>query len=222
MSTETPLRIQPPLSWWEGRTALRLACGRCRFPGPAPRRAAHQGSALRSSPGRGLADSLGSCQRMVDQAAMSDRRHASPKRDAGVGGGDATYYVEKFESRWRVTYEDAPIGVLDDARDASRFACDVARMQAQIGRVTWVIVVAEVEEVHRFETRADPIKPLRKIFKQYLPESRNRRYNGSRMKSQFHRHKLVAVALANTKAHGKARGRGLRKKFPRNPLSVTL
>jgi hypothetical protein len=160
----TPLRIQPPLSWWEGRTALRLACGRCRFPGPAPRRAAHQGSALRSSPGRGLADSLGSCQRMVDQAAMSDRRHASPKRDAGVGGGDATYYVEKFESRWRVTYEDAPIGVLDDARDASRFACDVARMQAQIGRVTWVIVVAEVEEVHRFETRADPIKPLERFL----------------------------------------------------------
>ena len=90
---------------------------------------------------------------------MSDRRHASPKRDAGVGGGDATYYVEKFESRWRVTYDDAPIGILKDARDASRFACDLARMQAQIGRVTWAIVLAEVEEVHRFDTRAGSIKP---------------------------------------------------------------
>ena len=52
-----------------------------------------------------------------------------------------------------MTYDDAPIGLLEDAGDAARFACDVARMQAQIGRVTWVIVLAEVEEVHRFETR---------------------------------------------------------------------
>jgi hypothetical protein len=57
-----------------------------------------------------------------------------------------------------VTYNDAPIGIFKNAGDASRFACDVARMQAQIGRVTWVIVVAEVEEVHRFETRLALIK----------------------------------------------------------------
>jgi hypothetical protein len=97
---------------------------------------------------------------MADQAAMSDRRHARPKRDASVSGDDPIYYVEKYESRWRVTYEDAPIGVLDEARDASRFACNIARMQAQLGHVTWVVVLAEVEEVHRFEMRADPIKPL--------------------------------------------------------------
>jgi hypothetical protein len=113
---------------------------------------------------------------MVDQAAMSDRRHASAKPDAGVSGDDATYYVEKYESRWRVTYEGAPIGVLDNARDASVFACDIARMQAQIGRVTWVIVVAEVEEVHRFETRADPINPpgrfLNNVFRKVEVASR--------------------------------------------------
>jgi hypothetical protein len=77
-----------------------------------------------------------------------------PRHDASVSGDDVTYYVEKYESRWRVTYEDAPIGVLDDARDASHFACGIARMQAQIGRVTWVVVLAEVEEVHRFEMGA--------------------------------------------------------------------
>jgi len=58
-----------------------------------------------------------------------------------------------------VTYNDAPIGIFKDARDASRFVCDLARIQAQIGRVTWVIVFAEVEEVHRFETRAGSIEP---------------------------------------------------------------
>ena len=89
---------------------------------------------------------------------MSDPRPARRKRVAGISGDDATYYVEEHESGWRVTYDDAPIGILKDAGDASRFACDLARMQAQIGRVTWVIVLAEVEEVHRFETRAGSIK----------------------------------------------------------------
>ena len=46
---------------------------------------------------------------MADQAAMSERRQARPKRDASVSGDDPTYYVEKYESRWRVTYEGAPI-----------------------------------------------------------------------------------------------------------------
>jgi hypothetical protein len=96
---------------------------------------------------------------MADQAAMSDRRRARPNRVAGISGDDATYYVEEHESGWRVTYDDAPIGILKNAGDASRFACDIARIQAQIGRVTWVIVLAEVEEVHRFETRAGSIKP---------------------------------------------------------------
>jgi hypothetical protein len=85
---------------------------------------------------------------------MSDPRPARPNRVAGISGDDATYYVEEHESGWRVTYDDAPIGILKDAGDASRFACDLARM-----RVTWVIVLAEVEEVHRFETRAGSIKP---------------------------------------------------------------
>jgi hypothetical protein len=96
---------------------------------------------------------------MADQAVMSDPRRASLKRDASISGDDATYYVEEHESGWRVTYDDAPIGILKDAGDATRFACDIARMQAQVGRVTWVIVLAEVEEVHRFETRAGSIKP---------------------------------------------------------------
>jgi hypothetical protein len=91
---------------------------------------------------------------MADQAAMSDLRRARPKLDASVSRDDATYYVEEHESGWRVTYNDAPIGILKDAEDATRFACDIARMQAQVGRVTWVIVLAQVEEVQRFETRA--------------------------------------------------------------------
>jgi hypothetical protein len=90
---------------------------------------------------------------MAAQAVMSDRRRPRPKRDASVTGDDATYYVEEHESGWRVTYDDAPSGLHKDAEDATRFACDIARMQAQIGRVTWVIVLADVEEVHRFETR---------------------------------------------------------------------
>jgi hypothetical protein len=96
---------------------------------------------------------------MAAQAGMSDPRPARAKRVANVSGDDATYYVEEHKSGWRVTYDDAPIGILKDAGDATRFACDIARMQAQIGRVTWVIVLAEVEEVHRFETRAGSIKP---------------------------------------------------------------
>jgi hypothetical protein len=93
---------------------------------------------------------------MAAQATMSDPRRANPKRVAGVNGDEATYYVEEHESGWRVTYDDAPIGILKASGDATRFACDIARMQAQMGRVTWVIVLAEVEEVHRFETRAHP------------------------------------------------------------------
>jgi hypothetical protein len=89
---------------------------------------------------------------------MSDPRRANPKRVASANGDEATYYVEEHETGWRVTC-DAPIGLLKDAGDATRFACDIARMQAQIGRVTWVIVLAEVEEVHRFETGAHPNRP---------------------------------------------------------------
>jgi hypothetical protein len=96
---------------------------------------------------------------MADQAAMSDLGGARPKLDGSVSGDDATYYVEEHESGWRVTYNDAPIGNLKDAEDATRFACDIAKMQAQLGRVTWVIVLAQVEEVHRYETRASSNKP---------------------------------------------------------------
>ena len=152
----TPHQIQPP---YMEHNALRLARGRCRFPVPSPCRAAYQRSELRSSAGGGLANSLGPCQRMADRAGMSDPRPARPKPVASVSGDDATYYVEEHESGWRVTCDDAPIGILKDAGDASRFACDIARMQAQIGRVTWVVVLAEVEEVHRFEPRAGSIKP---------------------------------------------------------------
>ena len=97
---------------------------------------------------------------MADRAGMSDPRPATAKRVASVSGDDATYYVEEHESGWRVTYDDAPIGILKDAGDATRFGCDIARMQAQIGRVTWVIVLAELDEIHRFETRAGSIQPL--------------------------------------------------------------
>ena len=154
----TPSQIQPRLFWYGEHTALRVARGRCRFPVPSPCRAVHQRSELRSSVSGGLANSLGPCQRMADRAGMSDPRPARPKRVASISGDDATYYVEEHGSGWRVTYDDAPIGLLEDAGDATRFACDVARMQAQMGRVTWVIVLAEVEEVHRFETRAGSIQ----------------------------------------------------------------
>jgi hypothetical protein len=96
---------------------------------------------------------------MADRASMSDLGGARPKLEGSVSGDDATYYVEEHESGWRVTYNDAPIGILKDAEDATRFACDIAKMQAQVGRVTWVIVLAQVEEVHRFETRASSNKP---------------------------------------------------------------
>jgi hypothetical protein len=96
---------------------------------------------------------------MADRAGIAIQGPQGPKRVASISGDDATYYVEEYESGWRVTYDDAPIGILKDAEDATRFACDIARMQAQIGRVTWVIVLAEVEEVHRFATRAGSIKP---------------------------------------------------------------
>ena len=116
-----------------------------------------------------MANSLGICQRMAARAAMSDPEHVGSQGSASVSGDDATYYVEEHEGGWRVTYNHAPIGIFKNAGDASRFACDVARMQAQIGRVTWVIVLAEVEEVHRFETRAGSIRnswerrPLKKM-----------------------------------------------------------
>jgi hypothetical protein len=88
---------------------------------------------------------------------ISGPQPARPKRVASISGDDAVV-EEEHESGWRVTYDDAPIGILQDAEQASRFACDIARMQAQTGRVTWVIVLAELEEVHRFETRAGAIK----------------------------------------------------------------
>jgi hypothetical protein len=59
---------------------------------------------------------------MADQASMSDLGGARPKLDGSVSGDDATYYVEEHESGWRVTYNDAPIGILKDAGEASRFA----------------------------------------------------------------------------------------------------
>jgi len=43
---------------------------------------------------------------------MSDLGGARPKLDGSVSGDDATYYVEEHESGWRVTYNDAPIGIL--------------------------------------------------------------------------------------------------------------
>ena len=116
-----------------------------------------------------MANSLGICQRMAARAAMSDPGRRRSRGSASVSGDDATYYVAEHEGGWRVTYNHAPIGIFKNAGDASRFACDVARMQAQIGRVTWVIVLAEVEEVHRFETRAGSIRnswerrPLKKM-----------------------------------------------------------
>jgi hypothetical protein len=82
-----------------------------------------------------------------------------------------------------VTYDDAPIGLLKDAGDATRFACDIARMQAQIGRVTWVIVLAEVEEFTASRRGLIPTDRERppsgeravfQIFRQKLSESRNR------------------------------------------------
>jgi hypothetical protein len=150
----TPYQIQPRLFWYIEPTALCLARCRCRFRVTSPCRAVHQRSELRSRASGGLANSLGPCRRMADRAGMSDPRPARHKRVASANGDEATYYVEEHETGWRVTYDDAPIGILKDAGDATRFACDIARMQAQIGRVTWVIVLAEVEEVHRFETQA--------------------------------------------------------------------
>jgi hypothetical protein len=132
---------------------------------------------------------------MADPAAMSDPRRAIPKGDASEGAAydasegaaydaseDAAYYVEEHESGWRVTYNDAPIGIFKDAGDASRFACDLARIQAQIGRVTWVIVLAEVEEVHRFETRAGSIKPP---IEAGCPLGEDRGVKGSRWKGHI-------------------------------------
>jgi hypothetical protein len=64
-----------------------------------------------------------------------------------------SYVVAKRLERWRVTYEDAPIGAFDDPADATRFACDVARIQAQAGVSTVVEVQAAVLEMHCFVLR---------------------------------------------------------------------
>lgn len=78
---------------------------------------------------------------------------SQPTRDAPAEN-DAKYYVELNGDRWCVTLGDAQIGAFNELHEASRFACDVARMQAQIGKVTWVFVFGELEEWHRFEGRS--------------------------------------------------------------------
>jgi hypothetical protein len=60
------------------------------------------------------------------------------------------YIVAPRLGRWRVTYEAASIGTFDDAADATRFACDVARMEAQAGATTVVVVHAPIQEMHCF------------------------------------------------------------------------
>jgi hypothetical protein len=151
---------------------------------------------------------------MADQAAMSDQRPARPRRDASVSGDDPTYYVEKYESRWRVTYEGAPIGVLDEARDASRFACDLARMQAQLGRVTWVVVLAEVEEVHRFEMRAGSIKPLGRFLNNVFRKAEVVRYNPPQMNERKSTIAGRHSSPVKTKTHSGELGRKVGKKVP--------
>jgi hypothetical protein len=65
-----------------------------------------------------------------------------------------SYVVAGRLRRWRVTYEDAPIGTFDDPAEATRFACDVARIEAQAGVSTSVEVQAAVLERHYFVSSA--------------------------------------------------------------------
>jgi hypothetical protein len=83
-------------------------------------------------------------------AARSERvRTAGPEIRS-----DRNYVVARQRERWRVTYEDAPIGAFDDPADAVRFACDVARLEAQSGVSTSVEVRASVLERHYFASIA--------------------------------------------------------------------
>ncbi len=69
-------------------------------------------------------------------------------RAEGVSGH--TYLVAKQRGYWRVTYEETPIGAFDGPAEAARFACDVARIEAQAGVPTRVEVQAAVLETHHF------------------------------------------------------------------------
>ena len=77
------------------------------------------------------------------------------------------YVVARRLGRWRVTHDDRPIGDFDTAADAARLACDAARLEAQEGCATIVLVQASVMEMHCFTppvaTEAAPCAKLRLV-----------------------------------------------------------
>jgi hypothetical protein len=73
--------------------------------------------------------------------------------------GTSKYVVASRLGRWRVTFEAAAIGAFDTLAEASRFACDVARLEAQAGVATLVVVNADIREMHCFTPPAAAIAP---------------------------------------------------------------
>jgi hypothetical protein len=70
-------------------------------------------------------------------------REANPARSA-------KYVVAERGGQWRVTYQEAGIGDFGSRDDAVRFACNRARLEAEGGKVTIVVVHAAVQEMHCF------------------------------------------------------------------------
>jgi hypothetical protein len=62
----------------------------------------------------------------------------------------AKYLVAERLGRWRVSHGEASVGAFDTVADAARFACDAARLEAQGGVPTVVVVQAAVMEMHCF------------------------------------------------------------------------
>lgn len=76
------------------------------------------------------------------------------ERSKPTGARSRKYLVAKRLGRWQVTYDEASIGTFDDAADATRFACDVARLEAQAGVPAVVVVQSVVMEMHCFTAAA--------------------------------------------------------------------
>jgi hypothetical protein len=74
----------------------------------------------------------------------------SESRSAPAG----KYVVAARLGRWRVLRNDSDVGAFSDRDEAVRFACSLAREQAEAGTVAVVVVQADVHEMHCFSPPA--------------------------------------------------------------------
>jgi hypothetical protein len=64
------------------------------------------------------------------------------------------YVVASRLGRWRVLRNDSDVGAFSGRDEAVRFACGLARDQAEAGTVAVVVVQADVHEMHCFSPPA--------------------------------------------------------------------